>query len=173
MRVLAALTLALATPFAAAASTPSETTAPSERMAPFANLAGEWSGSGWMMMPDGSRAAFSSRETVTPRLSGAALLVEGHHVDPASGRVVHEAMAMLTWDARANAYRFRTALANGQGGDFPLTANANGFTWTIDSPAGNMEYVSTVSADRWHETGTLTLASGERRQIFEMTLTRQ
>ena len=58
-------------PAAAAAADP----ATGERMAPFAWLIGEWRGSGWMTLPDGSRHKFESLEKVTSRLSGNAILI--------------------------------------------------------------------------------------------------
>lgn len=174
MRAIFALALVLALPLARPVSAqPAQAAALSDRMAPLAVLVGEWRGSGWMLMPDGARAEFISSETVTSRLSGAALLVEGRHVDPVDGSVVHDAMAMLTWDPRANTYRFRAALANGHGGDFPLTAEPGRFAWTTDTPNGRLDYVADFDATTWRETGTITSADGDTRQIFEMTLTRQ
>lgn len=177
MRRLLCLLLALASPtITAAQPAPPVAAAPPvvlapPRMAPFAWLVGEWHGSGWMAGPDGTRHSFVSRETVTWRLSGNALLVEGRH--SATGepdRIVHDAMAMLTWDSRANAYRFHTALANGMGGDYPVTPTANGFTWGIDTPNGRMLYTIAHEDGAWVERGHRAGADGRQVQFFEMTL---
>jgi hypothetical protein len=145
-----------------------------ERMAPFGWLLGEWRGSGWMMLPDGSRHQFESRETVTPRLSGNAILIEGRHYRPGQPeQIVHDAMAMITWDSQAKAYRFRSALANGQGGDFPIEPTASGFIWRIDTPGGQIVYTVKHENGVWTERGTRNAPNGTANAFFEMTLRRE
>jgi hypothetical protein len=163
-----------AQPSAPSAAATKTTAAIGERMAPFAWLLGEWRGSGWMTLPDGSRHRFESREIVTPRLSGNAILVEGrHHHEGKPDQVVHDAMAMITWDSRTKAYRFRSALANGMGGDFPIEPSPNGFTWRLDTPGGQIVYVVTHENGLWTERGTRTGADGKSIPFFEMTLRRE
>lgn len=143
----------------------------SDRMAPFAGLVGEWRGSGWMIGPGGQRAEFQSHEVVTPRLSGNALLVEGQH--RAGDRLVHDAMAMIVWDAAANGWRFRSALATGMGGDFPIAPQDGALVWSMDTPGGRIEYRIELTVTTWHETGRRALPDGRWIDFFEMTLTRQ
>jgi len=143
-------------------------------MAPFAWMVGEWRGSGWTILPNGQRATFSSRESVTRRLSSNALLVEGRHGEPNNpSRLVHDAIGLLTWDNRAGGYRFRTALATGQGGDFAIEPQANGFTWSVDFPGGRIDYVTEYKNGAWIERGRRTGADGRAVDFFEMTLRRQ
>ncbi len=133
MRLLIACILALtcapadAAPATAKAST---TTSYSERMALLSKLVGDWRGSGWMIMPNGKRESFVSQEIVSRRLSGNALLVEGQHRS-ATGQLIHDAMAMITWNERTGEHRMRTALSSGFGGDFPLKVTPGGFTWRM------------------------------------------
>lgn len=174
MRLVIASLIALAAPVAAAAQPPASAPALSERMAPFAWLVGEWRGTGWIIQPDGVRHEVESRETVTTRLSGGALLIEGRH--NASGqpnRIVHDAIALVTWDSRANAYRFRTALATGMSGDFAITPTTNGFTWSIPTPNGSIDYVVTHENGVWTERGRRTGRDGRAVDFFEMVLRRQ
>ena len=174
MRLLAAslLALFLASPTAAQpAENASTAVTYSERMAPLSGLVGEWRGSGWTLGRDGARTAFTSHESVTPRLSGNALLVEGQHRGP-DGELVHDAMAMLTWDQRSGGYRMRTQLANGMGGDFPLEVNPGGFTWRMETPGGRIEYVATFTADSWTERGRRIGPDGRSIDFFEMILQR-
>lgn len=176
MRRLAALLIVVTLPATAVAlqQQPQVPAAgPADRMAPFAWLIGEWRGSGWTAGPDGTRRGFESRELVTAKLSGAALLVEGrHHAPGQPERIVHDAIAMLVWDSRAGAFRFRTALATGMGGDFPIEPTADGFTWRIDAPGGPITYVVTHDNGRWIERGRRTLPNGRSVDFFEMTLER-
>lgn len=143
----------------------------SEKMAPLSALVGEWRGSGWMLMRDGTRETFSSAETVSRRLSGDALLVEGQHRS-ADGRLVHDAMAMLTWDRRAGAYRMRTALAGGTGGDFPLEVTPGGFVWHMETPGGRIEFAAQFDGNVWTERGRRIDAEGRSTDFFEMSLQR-
>jgi hypothetical protein len=173
MRLLISALLLMSAPIMAAAqpAPPAPTAGLSEKMAPFAWLIGEWRGSGWTILPDGRRETFDSHEVVTPRIGGNALLVEGRHT--ASGHpdvVVHDALAMMTWDRAANAYRFRSALANGLGGDSPVEVRANGFTWSIDTPGGRIDYVVAHENGTWTERGRLTRAGGQTSDFFEMSL---
>ena len=145
-----------------------------QRMAPLSPLIGEWRGSGWMLMPDGKRQEFVSSETVTARLSGSALLIEGRHTAPGNlQQIVHDAMAMVTWDSRAGTYRFRSALANGMGGDFPLEVSAGRFAWRMDIPGGRIDYVADFTKDTWIERGRRTGVDGKSIDFFEMNLRRQ
>jgi hypothetical protein len=165
---------ALSAPAVAAAQPESVVRPTSERMAPFAWLIGNWRGAGWIILPDGTRHNVDSQETVTPRLSGNALLIEGRHNEAGQpDRIVHDAIALITWDSRANAYRFRSALATGMGGDFPITPTANGFTWGMTTPAGQIEYVVTYENGVWTERGRRTGPDGRTVDFFEMTLRRQ
>ncbi len=174
MRRFPALLLTIAAPVSAwAQPAPSAPTAPalSERMAPFAWLIGEWYGSGWFIAPDGTRHTADSREVVTPKLGGNALLIEGRH--SATGqpdRIVHDAMAMLTWDRIANAYRFRSALASNLSGDYSVEPTANGLTWSMDTPGGRIVYTITNDNGVWTERGRRTGPDGRSVDFFEMTL---
>jgi hypothetical protein len=126
-----------------------------------------------MLMPDGTRQHFDSRETVSARLSGAALLIEGRHYAPGNPQLlVHDAMAMVTWDQRAGAYRFRSALANGSGGDFPLEVAPGRFAWRMEMPGGRIDYVAEFTADTWNERGRRTGTDGQSIDFFEMNLRR-
>lgn len=172
-RLIALAFLTAASPPTAAATEPAPVVAVN-RMAPLAELVGTWRGSGWIMLPDGTRETFESEEIVTSRISGAALLVEGRHWRPGHPEtLVHDAMAMITWDAAAGAYRFRSILSSGRGGDFPLEVGDRRFTWRMNMPQGAMEYVSEFGGNTWRERGRLTLPNGRIVDFFEMVLTRQ
>jgi hypothetical protein len=146
----------------------------SERMAPFARLVGEWRGTGWFMLPQGGRTSVQSRELVTVRLSGNALLVEGRHsAANQPERIVHDALGMIVWDARQNAYRIRTQLATGQGGEFAIEPRPNGFVWGMDTPGGRIEYVAEIDERTWVERGARIMPDGRRIDFMEMRLTRQ
>lgn len=165
---LAALTLTTL-----AASAQAQPATPLEAMAPLKPLVGKWEGSGWIIVQGRGREEFIGEETVTERLSGAAILVEGRHRSKADPKVVvHDAMAVVAWSARDKAYRFRSTLATGLLGDAPMTVAPGRFVWTQQAgPNGRVEYVTEFDAERWHETGRYTPDNGATwTPMFEMTL---
>lgn len=165
-----ALCLAVNTPSVAAPG--KSATQAGDRMAALSPLVGEWRGSGWMLLPDGTRQSFTSHEQVSERLSGNALLVEGQH-RAGDGQLVHDAMAMITWDRAQNGYRMRTALASGMGGDFPLEIGPGSFRWTMELPGGQIEYTAEFNKDSWVERGRRIGADGQSIDFFEMQLQRE
>lgn len=157
---------------AAALAVHAEPATPAEAMAPLRPLLGHWKGEGWIVRPGAGREAFIGEETITERLGGAAVLVEGKHRskdDPA--KVVHDAMAVIVWSPRDKAYRFRSHLATGQYGDAPMTVEPGRFVWTLQTPdGGRVEYATTFDATVWRETGRYSRDGVTWTPTFEMTL---
>ena len=148
----------------------------SAAMNKLASMVGQWKGDGWIEMGP-QRFQFESSEVFSRKAGGLALLVEGIHRMPiptGESRVIHNAVAMITYDADADRYRFITQLANGRGGDYHGTITADGdFQWIIpDTPMGKMTYTISVEDGKYSEIGELTLPSGERKKFFEMNLTK-
>ncbi|PZQ52909.1 MAG: hypothetical protein DI570_24555 [Phenylobacterium zucineum] len=145
---------------------------PLEAMAPLKPLLGQWKGEGWIARPGVGRETFIGEETITERLGGAAVLVEGKHRSKADpSKVVHDAMAVIIWSPRDKAYRFRSQLATGQYGDAPMTVEPGRFVWTLQTPdGGRVEYATTFDATTWRETGRYTKDGVAWTPTFEMTL---
>ena len=89
-----------------------------------------------------------------------------------SQRVVHDAVAMITYDAKAGRYRFISQLANGRSGNYEGSMTKEGhFQWVIpDTPVGKMVYTISVRDGKYREIGELISTTGERKQFFEMNL---
>ena len=135
-------------------------------------MVGEWQGEGWMDMPGGARETFTSWEKVQSKLEGVALLVEGLHKSKATGKVVHQTLAILSFDEAAKNYRFRTSLANGRSGDYTGKVVAdNVFEWGMDTPRGRIRYTIKLNdKGEWSEVGEFSADSTNWRKFFEMTL---
>lgn len=142
-----------------------------EAMRPLQPLLGTWEGEGWMMRP-GGREKFLSRETVTSRLGGAAVLIEGRHVRADNPEVVvHDAMGLVLWSGSDKTYRFRTQLATGEQGDYRMIITPGRFAWTLEAPGGGrIEYVATFDGKIWNETGKMSRDGQIWTPIFEMSL---
>ncbi len=137
-------------------------------------LLGEWTGSGWIEMGP-RRFEFESSEVFSEKAGGMAIIVEGIHRMPLPNgekRVVHDAVAMITYDAEGDHYRFISQLANGRGGDYQGTLTEDGkFRWVIpETPVGKMVYTISMSDGEYSEIGELTTPGGEKRKFFQMKL---
>ena len=139
-------------------------------------MLGEWKGDGWIEMGP-RRFDFESSEVFAEKAGGLAIVVEGLHRMPmpdGSHRVVHNAVAMINFDAKAGRYRFITQLANGRAGDYEGTLTKEGdFRWVIpDTPLGKIVYTISIRNGEYRELGELISQAGDRKQFFEMKLKR-
>ena len=141
-------------------------------MEKIAFMAGEWKGEGWMRRGPGEPNRFTSNEMVETRLDGRVLLVEGLHRAEGSGEVVHNAVALLSYDADTGGYRLQSHLLDGRSGDYPATLEDGSFVWTMEAPSGHIRYTITVEGDAWHEVGEFSADGDTWRPFFQMDLER-
>lgn len=143
-------------------------------------LAGQWKGKGWMMFGPNKKAHFNQAETVTAKLDGDVLLIDGlgHSADDAS-QVIHEAFAMIAYDHQAKQYIMRSFRKNEQGITqtiAPKVSVSDGvLTWQFSDPStGTIRYVIRENEQgQWFETGEMSRDGGQHWfQFFSMTLDR-
>lgn len=133
-------------------------------------LVGNWEGQGWMLHP-GGREVFNGTETVQKKLQGKALLIEGKFVDPKDGRVVHETLAVLTYNEQSKKYVLQTHLFNRPSGVFDVIVKPNGFSWTIAMDGiPRTDYDMNVVNGEWVEKGVVSLPNGQKHEFLEMRL---
>jgi hypothetical protein len=134
-------------------------------------LVGKWEGEGWMTPGPGAKEVYKGSETVQKKLQGKAVLIEGKFTDSA-GKVVHETLAVVTFDEKEKKYRFRTYLFNRPEGEYELHLANNGFWWEVASPNGpTVRFDMVVTAEgAWRETGTVNIPGRDPMQILEMVL---
>lgn len=144
-----------------------------------AHWAGEWSGSGWSMRPDRQRELFDIEETVSLRLGGSVLLVEGRGTSTTGdvpGDTSHESLAVLSFDTGAARYNWRTYDLRGHVRDPEFVVDDDAFRWGFrDEDAGVLlRFTIVIQGDTWHEVGEVSPDEGENwYQILEMNLTRK
>jgi hypothetical protein len=98
-------------------------------------MVGRWKGEAWMLR-GAERVQTTMTETIERKLGGVALLVEGVGVVPGEGtsgpRVVHNALAVVSFDPQTGGYVMRSYIASGVWGDFALTPIEGGGrrSWT-------------------------------------------
>ena len=131
-------------------------------------MVGNWKGSGWMMGRDGQKSEFDQTEKIQFKLDSTMVLIEG--LGTSQGKVIHNALALLTYNKEENKLAFRSYMQNGQSGDFPAELIDGKLFWY---PNPNVRYIIwTTGEDQWYETGEF--KRGESwTQFFEMTLDRE
>lgn len=153
---------------------PSAIRAALERLSP---MVGRWRGEAWMAREGGQRAHTVMTETVERKLGGTVLLIEGLGQAPAEGggepRVVHHALAVLSFDPRTGAYQMRSYLANGLSGDFAVTLVEGGVSWSREVPGGTVRNTARFTADEWHEVGEFSRDGTTWTQVMEIRLRRE
>ena len=128
-------------------------------------MVGNWKGSGWMMGRDGVKSEFEQTEKIQFKLDSTMVLIEG--MGQSGGKVVHNALAILTYDKTEDKLVFRSYLQNGQSGEFPAELLDGTLYWY---PNTNVRYIIGINeTGQWYETGEF--KRGENwMQFFEMTL---
>jgi len=135
-------------------------------------LAGKWEGEGWMRMGPGEPLKFTGTETVQVKLQGKALLVEGLFRGVSDKKVIHETLAVITYDEGQKKYRFNTYLFNRPNGEFELELLDQGFRWSLQ-PAGGpkAQYTMKLTPEgSWHEIGEVDIPGQGKFQFLEMRL---
>lgn len=142
-----------------------------DAMAKLEYMTGRWVGSGWMDM-GGTRATFEGSETVTEKLNGLALLVEGDFTS--RGVSVHQTLGVIYFDPKTKAYRFNSWLATGGAGERELTVTDRGWSWSINTPGNQIRYTfSLTRSGDWLEIGERSADGTTWKQFFEMKLSKE
>ena len=169
-----AFAMALSGTLAAQGPDPAAARAALERLSP---MVGRWRGEAWMAREGGQRAQTVMTETVERKLGGTVLLIEGLGQAPAEGggepRVVHHALAVLSFEPRTGAYQMRSYLANGLSGDFAVTLVEGGVSWSREVPGGTVRNTARFTAEEWHEIGEFSRDGTTWTQVMEMRLRRE
>lgn len=137
-------------------------------------MVGRWEGKGWFMQRDGSRMNFTGSEIVQSKLQGRALLVEGlFHAEAKPDEVVHQTLAVVTYDPNQKTHLMRANLFNMPYGEHKLTVTLEGFTWSLGGPnAPPIIYTAALKGDEWVEVGEISMEGRPKMQFFEMRLKR-
>lgn len=141
-----------------------------EAMARFSFMDGEWRGSAWTLLPTGEKVEITQTERAGPFLDGAVRVVEGRGYE-ADGSVGFNALGILSFDLATKSYKLRS-YAQGRSGDFDVTPDESGFTWTIPAGPATIRYTATVKDGTWTEVGDHLAPGRDPVRFFEMNLVR-
>jgi hypothetical protein len=138
---------------------------------------GEWKGSGWASSGPGQRHEFTIVEKVQRKVGGSVLLVEGRGTKKADGGevVVHEALALVSYDDGAKRYRWEAHDLRGQAITVEPKLIDGGLEWGFRSGERGVTVRFTIQFDekRWHEVGEVSTDGKTWNKFLEMTLERQ
>lgn len=131
-------------------------------------IVGDWKGEGWMMGQDGQKHSFTQTETIRFKIDSTAILIEGRGMN--NGKVIHNAMAILSYNQTDKYYNFHSYLANGREGKFKAELLDEKLHWY---PMENMRYIISLNENgQWHETGEMKRGD-QWFQFFEMNLDKE
>jgi hypothetical protein len=139
-------------------------------MAKLSFMRGTWVGEASGIAADGTRFKVTQTERMGPLLGGDIILVEGRGYK-ADGSTGFNAFGVVSYDAQANTYAFRS-YAMGYSGTFSFTPTSEGYTWEIPIGPGVIRYTATVKGGIWHEVGDRIFPGAAPVRTFEMTLKR-
>jgi hypothetical protein len=175
--LLIGFSLMLLTPVAALAQSPSTASAAEMKKLDF--LTGDWKGEGWIEMGPGGRSTFKQTEAVQSKLNGTVIIVEGLGTGKLASTgqegIVHNALAVISYDSAARKYLFRAFRADGNYIDANVTLTEKGLIWGFRPPqqGGEIRYtIKLTDAGQWHEIGEFSMDGKQWRKFFEMTLQR-
>ena len=151
-----------------------------EKMKIFTALTGRWKGEAFIQTGPGPVQKATMDEDVQYKLDGMIILIEGIGVglDPHTNKnkIMHHAMAILSYDQRTNEYKFNTFLKDGRRAECWFTAmEINQYQWGFDIPQGKIKYTIKIDPGKstWYEIGEISMDSGSTwMKFFEMNLTK-
>jgi hypothetical protein len=144
-------------------------------------LTGVWEGDGWILIGP-QRRNFRQREIVRSAAGGTVMLVDGKGLGADADnkdKIVHQAFAVVSWNAATNAYRWQAFRADGASLDVVPQVSDKKLVWELpaaQATGGNDRRVRfTITRDsdsRWHEIGESWTGDGKPVVFLDMTLRR-
>lgn len=128
-------------------------------------IVGEWEGKGWIIDRDRTKIEFDQTENIQFKLDSTAILIEGLGIH--NEKVIHNAMAIVSYNNADSNYTFQSYLQNGRKGEFIAEIKEGKFYWY---PNDKMRYIIYLNDNgQWYETGEYKREE-DWFQFFEMTL---
>lgn len=135
-------------------------------------MTGCWKGEGWIRQR-ADLQKFKSTELVEDKAGNTVLAITGRHVDSNTGKLVHDAFAVVSRATTGEGYRFISFLGTGQSGEYAGKLEDDAFVWELPIPnGGTVRYAIRVVDGEWRETGHYSADGKHWHETFGMTLKR-
>ena len=143
-------------------------------------LAGKWKGEATMTFGPSRTEKFTQTEAVEYRLGGTILVVEGVGTGKLPGQdkegVVHNAFAVISYDADKKEYAVKAYKAEGVSVTGWLKVGDKKFEWGFTDPGRKIDVKYTVTLTEkgeWNEVGDSSLDGGKKwNRFYEMTVSK-
>jgi hypothetical protein len=139
---------------------------------------GQWRGESWIEFTPGQRRQSQGTETVQSKLGGLLLTMDGIHERKAGqrgdGTVSHNAFAVISYDEKAQRYRFHAHTAMGSYAEADASVVDGSLVWSMHVPRlGQVRYTIKLNdKGQWFEIGETSPDGKTWQKFFEMTLDR-
>ncbi|MEX2497715.1 MAG: hypothetical protein WD397_02420 [Wenzhouxiangellaceae bacterium] len=150
-----------------------------EAMSLLQHWVGLWQGSGWAATGPRERQEFQITETVSGKLGGSVLLLEGlgtTMTESGDEIVTHNAIGLVSFDPAGGRYNLRSHDLRGSVHDSTLEIDGDVMRWAFrdESSGAQLRFEIRVEGDTWHEIGHVSPDGNENwYPMLEMTLHRQ
>lgn len=146
-------------------------------MAKLSFLEGKWEGTGTMTTGPNQKNDAKVLEVGSYKLQGTVFMVEGTGVakmPDGSEKNVHDALGLISYDAKTNKYRMRTYRAGGEVLDPEITLKDQTIVWRFKDPTRGtkIRFTLTVKNNVWTEVGEANVDRDQWFKFFEMNLKR-
>ncbi|MFH1680383.1 MAG: hypothetical protein ABIH26_07035 [Candidatus Eisenbacteria bacterium] len=139
---------------------------------------GTWKGEARTQMSPREVLSIGMTETIEKRLDGTILVVEGVGRKILSsgeeGDIVHQTFGVLSHDAEAGRYVWRTwSMPGGLYNEQEPAVSDSGFSWSMEVSRGRVRHTVTLDENGdWNEAGEFSRDGEEWKGFFEMVLRR-
>lgn len=149
-----------------------------EALRKFEPWIGEWTGTATYEGIGGrQRSEALMVERIQWKLDGSAILVEGvGRAKGANGEemVVHNALAVVSYDSAAKKYRFHHWREAGEHGESEIRFEEDHMVWESTTPQGQARFTIHLRDGQWHEIGEVSGDGGKTwLKFMEMSLKRK
>jgi hypothetical protein len=135
-------------------------------------LLGEWRGDAWILIGQNQRETAKQTETVQSKLGGLALVIDGlGKTTDGKERIVHNALAVISYNPQKKGYRVSTYQANGVEIEAEAKVGHNALEWGFKTERGNIRFTIKLNEKgEWYEIGEFSPDGKSWFKMMEMTL---
>lgn len=135
-------------------------------------MEGNWTGEGWVKIPNGTTQTFNQKETIEYKLNESILVINGRGYHQKTNEKTFEAFAIMYKDMDGT-IKMSSHTMEGKHVVATVESNENGYNWWFKTPnGGKIIYEITIKDNIWAEKGSYSPDGNQSFPFMEMTLTK-